>query len=380
MKTIFKLVFCASAVLLTLYIKNFSSNLPRLSPKSDVAMFQETFAKNIEASRNLHDCIAFINGKTIFHSEKIDENSQFFIASVSKQFTACLILMILHEKNGNDIEKTKKALQCPLWDLLEGTTFLKKYSDNKTKHWLSKVSLHMLLTHTSGLENALLPPVVFDMLQKSKNTMQLLHHVRFNSKNMNQYVYSEANYVIIAKIVEALSGQDFAECLKKHIIIPLKLSKTQSCQHGTFKEIRKSNPNIVVADDENSFLDMRLVEGSASMISSAKDLETWTKNLHSQTPLMGKELCKIMITAHTEPIDSNGSKYAYGLVVKENGQNKEFFHHGNFKAFGLARSFVGFFDKQKILTVFLTNNDSSLQFLIDMQKKSYNILLENEHK
>ena len=359
--------------------------------QGDEELFLEDLQKSIAECKKLNNAIVYVNGKTIFHSEDVDENSQFFVASTTKQFTACLILMILNEKNNADIEKTKHDLHLPLCDLLKGTKLLQNIANQKSNLWLTKVSLHMLLTHTSGIDIAMSSPIFFKIIAtKSINTITpydlITSATSFDSDKVGEYLYSDANYVILARIIEELSGASFSTCLQKHITSPLNLSKTLNCDKGTFKENKIANSNIVLNPKEKSPLDLGLITGAGSMISSAKDLNIWTQNLHSDAPLMGKELHKLMFTPYVDvPMKNHtDTQYGYGIAFTKICASKndcektstEIFHKGDFRAFGKARTFLGHYTTPKITVILLTNNVKSIKSLTKAKSKAYNKLLQ----
>jgi len=63
----------------------------------------------------------------VFEENRITDQSQFFIASISKQFTAVLLLRVLSEKY--DIETVKTKLHEPLGAFLKDTALLTKLQD-----------------------------------------------------------------------------------------------------------------------------------------------------------------------------------------------------------------------------------------------------------
>jgi len=102
-------------------------------------------------------------------------NDQFVIGSISKQFTAVLVLQ--------EFDKGRLDLSTPIH----------KYLPELIQPWADTVTIHHLLTHTHGI------------VQLDKPT---------TFKVGTQFSYSQIGYDLLAKIVERTSGKTFAELSK----------------------------------------------------------------------------------------------------------------------------------------------------------------------
>ena len=144
--------------------------------------------------------------------------TKYRIASITKAFTSVLILQLY--------EQGKIDLQRPI------RTYLPDYAGEGA----DRVTIHQLLDHTSGLENF---DTVKDMAtalasglptyQTPFTSDQLL--TRFCSGKLvhepgTVFDYNNADYIILGKIIERLSGATYEQVLADRILRPLKLEST----------------------------------------------------------------------------------------------------------------------------------------------------------
>lgn len=140
-------------------------------------------------------------------------DTRYKIASITKAFTAVLILQLRDEG--------KLLLDAPI------ATYLPQYPGAGAR----RVTLHQLLNHTSGIEN-------FDRIKSAGEAIthgipsyQLPHTsdallTEFSSGELvsepgKQFSYNNADYIILGKIVEKLRGKPFAAVLAERILAPL---------------------------------------------------------------------------------------------------------------------------------------------------------------
>ncbi|MDF2834679.1 MAG: serine hydrolase [Paenibacillus sp.] len=138
----------------------------------------------------------------------LTENSRMRIASVSKSFTAFAVLQL--------VDEGKMNLDDPVVRYLPEL----KMEDPR----LRQITLRHLMSHTSGIPN---PTIVAkaDTLEEGVNR---LHDWRLQSNPGDRYAYSNANYWILARLVEEASGEKFARYLDRKLFTPLGMDDTLS--------------------------------------------------------------------------------------------------------------------------------------------------------
>ena len=215
--------------------------------------------------------------------EPLKLNSQFVIGSISKQFTAVLVLREFDKRN------------------IDLFTPIKKYLPELTQSWADTVTIHHLLTHMHGITQ-LDKPTTF--------------------KVGTQYSYSQIGYDLLAKIIERTSGKSFAE-LSKNLF--------EKCgMKNTFHPDIKEYNNLVkgYTESENSKIEFETETfqnyvAAGSFISTAEDLNIWNKIFYSGKLLKSKTM-KMVETKQNGAVRNHPifgiTEYGYGITVdtKEN--------------------------------------------------------------
>ena len=161
----------------------------------------------------------------------VNDETEFKIASITKAFTAVLILQ-LNEEGRIDLNKTIRA-------------YLPTYGGEAG----DRVTIRNLLNHTSGMQNldagltsyeeALKTGIVH--YQMPFTTDQLIS--KFCSEKLvhepgKVFDYNNADYFILGKIVEAVSGKRFDEVLQERILQPLGMKDSgMAYQHEIIKNL-----------------------------------------------------------------------------------------------------------------------------------------------
>ncbi len=209
--------------------------------------------------------------KTEFNSE-----SQFVIGSISKQFTAVLVLQ--------EFDKGNLELDVPI----------KKYLPELTQQWANKVTVRHLLTHMHGI-------------------IALNEETKFESGT--QYEYSQIGFDLLAKIVEKTSKKSFAD---------ISFDLFQKCKmFNTFHPDLKKHKNLVFGytlnDNEKLEIESRTFENyvaAGGFISTANDLLQWNKLLYNGKLLSDKTF-KLFVTKQNGAIRNHPlfGKTDYGLGI-----------------------------------------------------------------
>ncbi|MCH7408944.1 beta-lactamase family protein [Belliella sp. DSM 111904] len=215
-------------------------------------------------------------------NQKLKEDDQFYIGSISKQITAVLIL--------KEIEKGKLNL----------TDTINKFLIDIEQDWVNEVTVHHLLIHTHGIVE-LDEPLEFELGTK--------------------FSYSQIGYGLLANILEKIQGKSF-ERIATEFFEELGLQ-------NTFHPDNKNYQNLVKSYEENELRELILAEGNpveyvaaGGFISNVDDLLKWNILLHSGKILNPTfmELMKTRYATRVHPILET-LEYGYGLIFKENEEN-----------------------------------------------------------
>ncbi|MBV6643399.1 MAG: serine hydrolase [Cyclobacteriaceae bacterium] len=192
------------------------------------------------------------------------DSTVFELASVTKQFTSACIGVLEHK------------------GLLEVDDDVRKYIP-ELKFYGDTIRIKHLLSHTSGIRNhnVLLDLMGFDF-QYSGYTNQMIQELMFRQNGINnrpgdKMLYSNTNYVILALIIERVSGMKIHHFAEKELFYPLGM-------HDTFYENDLSSivrnraaPYYRSGDEYKEPKSLSLCVGAGGVYSSVKDMLKWMK-------------------------------------------------------------------------------------------------------
>jgi teichoic acid D-alanine hydrolase len=206
--------------------------------------------------------IDFISGTGLADRQsnsKITSNSKFKIASITKTFTAVLILK-LYEQGKIDLNAT-----------------IGKYFPEYKGVGRDKVTIHQLLTYSSGISNqsekgGMLP------YQSSLSLDEFTN--KYCSGNLefepgSKSVYANTEYIILGKIIENITGKPFAKVLQEQILSPLKMknsgmANSEKSVSGIVKSYTQDEATKTFNADEPYLIENYFASGA--MYSTAEDL------------------------------------------------------------------------------------------------------------
>ncbi len=265
----------------------------------------------------------------IEHNVKNTTKTKFRLASVSKQFTAMIILML--QEN----------------DKLKVTDSVCKYVPECPPKW-QPISIHHLLTHTSGIPSF----TRFDDYDKFSKVFGYTDQKvdRFKNKELQftpgeKYNYSNSGYVLLGYIIEIIENTSFENVVQRLIFKPLKMSDSGYERSQTIIKSRASGYVGKKGYVANSiFLNMSTPHAAGALYSTVEDMHKWDQALYGNT-LISNESLRLMFTPFK-------SSYAYGWRIK----SKIIFHTGWINGF---KSVVVRIPEERYYIVVLSNNESN---------------------
>jgi CubicO group peptidase (beta-lactamase class C family) len=264
----------------------------------------------------------------------IDTN--FRLASVTKQFTAMAILMLS--------ESGKLSLDHPI------TKFLPEFPD-----YGQSITITDLLTHRSGLIDYedVIPPGTSIPLS-DRNVLSLLCKERKTYFTAgSEFRYSNSGYALLSLIVEAVSGNTFAAFLKQKIFAPLQMNGTIAYEAG-LSQISNRAYGYVKENDRFVPSDQSLtssVLGDGGIYSSVRDLYRWDQALYTDK-LISKTLLRRSFSAISPVSDMEGSGYGFGWYVGKYHGNDLIWHYGSTCGFTTRIERI---PERKFTVIILTN-------------------------
>lgn len=246
--------------------------------------------------------------------QKLDENSVFELASVSKQFTA-MAIMILKEKKMLSLDDNF-------------TKYIPELSNYKG------ITIRNLLNHTGGLPDyEEVMDTLFDKNKIATNKDIISLYAKHNPKILfepnTKWKYSNTGYALLASVIEKVSGMDYGDYLNKVIFKPLKMNNTTVFRRRyTSQQINNYAFGYVYSDSlkkyilPDDFAETKYViwldgiVGDGTVNSTVIDLLKWDRALYSNKLLSAEGMKEIFEVATLN--DKSKTKYSFGWFVEEN--------------------------------------------------------------
>jgi CubicO group peptidase (beta-lactamase class C family) len=257
-------------------------------------------------------------------------NTEFRIASITKQFTAMAILQLQEKGLLNVNDKLGK--------------YLPQY-----QNW-ENITIKELLTHTSGIpdwtnfEDPNTPEPV-------QNMLSVIQNKPLEFPPGTKMDYSNSNYLILGYLVEKLSGLSYENYLKKNILSPLHMNHT-----GLYTEQSAKNVSVGynLMDGAGKAQQIYTYGGDGGLYSTVHDLYKWDRALYTNKLVSAQDLKQIFTPqVYTGAV---GLSYGYGWYIKGTGINEEIYHNGSLPGY---LSSIARYPAKNIAIIVLTNNSSS---------------------
>lgn len=279
------------------------------------------------------------NGKVIYvkslgyadvaTQQKANENTKYRIGSISKTFTAVLVLKAV-EANKLKLSQT-----------------IDKYFPTIIN--ADKITVQNLLNHRSGIHNFTDDKDYLSWNTQAKSEKEMIAIITKAGSDFapdTKSSYSNSNYVLLTYILEKTFGKTYAELLKQHITIPLNLKNT-----NLGGKINPKNNEALSYDFDNQWVlepetDISVPLGAGGIVSTPSDLITFGNGLFGG---------KLVSKDHLELMKTIKDGYGSGLFKFPFHENSGYGHTGGIDGF---TSSFSHFDNQDV-TFALTSNASN---------------------
>lgn len=244
------------------------------------------------------------------HKVPIEPDTKFRLASLSKQFTALLVL--------KQVEEGRIELDKSIGDYLDAFRS-PKFED---------ITIHHLLIHTSGLPSN--PPYLwkypisefgwdfrenksYESFDDSLFASQVADDVK-EFEAGSKTTYNNSAYVLLGYLLKVVSGKHFEELLHDEIFGPLGMDDSGLEHLEQFMEKRAYNYEYIESGDVQPsyrFRDVFPIGPAGGLYSTTDDLKKWTRSIFYDKDLLTEESYLKMYTKN------EFNKYAYGFVVND---------------------------------------------------------------
>lgn len=209
----------------------------------DFADFEKSHILSGTVAAAIEGHIFFVKGFGIADAQTntpCTSRTLYNIASVTKQFIAAALLRVLYDARPSLIS-LKKALEMPLSHYLPPEDWL---WNGGMPEWANEVTLHHLLTHTSGIVNYTELNAFWDHLYISQAPSLLDLLALFKEHPLNftpgaRYEYSNSGYTLLGQVIARLSKKDLGCYLQDVFFNPLEMKNTSLPAGGTTRTLKQ---------------------------------------------------------------------------------------------------------------------------------------------
>lgn len=233
------------------------------------------------------------------------KNTKFHLASVGKMFTAVAVAQLV------------KAGKLSYTD-----TVAKLLPDYPNRQAAEKITVHHLLTHSSGMGTFFESPG-YDAQKVHRNATEEIAVYKDEPLFFEpgaRWRYSNAGFSLLGAIIERVTGKTYLEYVRANIFGPLGMRDTDTNPPG--EDAAGSSVLYTKSPDDPLGLDPYVANrrirsshgtGFGDGASTAEDLLKFARALHTGS-LLGAELTQTMVTPKINQNDESGRRWGYGIT------------------------------------------------------------------
>ena len=256
-------------------------------------------------------------------------STKFRLGSITKQFTAASILLL--EERGR----------------LSLTDPIKKYVPDAPAAW-DPITIHHLLTHTSGIPNFTALPTYRSLkLEETPvaSTIQTLRDKPLDFTPGERMSYSNSGYLVLGYVIERVTGGSYEKFVTDNIFTPLGMkdsgydSNTALIPHRAAGYMPSGNGPV-----NAGYIHMSIPHAAGALYSTTGDLLRWEQGLFGGKVVSAGSLAKM-----TTPFKGD---YGLGVVVQTAGGRKVIQHGGGIDGFN---TFLAYYPDTRVTVAVLAN-------------------------
>jgi CubicO group peptidase (beta-lactamase class C family) len=233
---------------------------------------------------------------------------------------------------------------------------------------MKRVTVHQLLSHTSGI-----PEFLDGSISSEKKYTDQWFTEKLNALVLDsiagRFKYVSSTYVLLAHIIEKATGRSYSENLNKNIFEKAGMRNSGNLVTGeSIKNIATGHITKDSAVIKAPFVNPAIFKGAGSVYSTVEDLYHFDQALYSNA-LLNDQFKQKMFTSQ-----SNGP-YGYGWFIRRLPIGNIVYHEGDLPGYTCI-FFRGI--EKKYCIVLLANNQSHDKYKLDIVKRITSILNEED--
>ncbi|MBL4604237.1 MAG: beta-lactamase family protein [Flavobacteriaceae bacterium] len=357
-------------LLFTLIIIGCSPKKTNIQASKIEQLFQELYDVN-DFNGNI---LVAHNGKIIVNksyghfdfetNQKLKPDDCLYLASISKQFTALLILQL--------VEEGKVNLNASLLN----------YLPNYDKKIGKSITIHDLLSHSSGLQEFYEDsefnngPKFIDSVSEVEMFERCQKPILFEAGTSQKY--SDTNYYLLSLIIEKLRGKSYNEVLFKRIFEPLQMN------HSGYFGAEKRPIAKLYTRNKGEFIpapsfNRAIGKGGTGCYSSTKDLWKWYQSLNTDKLLSTKYRNKLW-ELHTKYVQNEYFGYGWRTHTYGSADKRDWYSEkGGGPSFGVYNVIAKDYTNNNFIAI-LTNTGRTNKSNYEIVEQILQIVNEDKNR
>lgn len=216
-------------------------------------------------------------------------NTKHRIGSLTKQFTAMMILQLVEQK------------------VIELDATINTYISDYPRAGGNEITIHHLLTHSSGIPRFRLKN--YRDPYTPQELLALWDDSGLDFRPGSQFTYSNPGYFLLGVIIERVTKKSYEQVLQERILGPLGMKNSGYDRHNTLLKNRSSGYVKKGIGYENAgYTDMTVSYSAGAMYSTVEDMYRWDQALYSNK-ILSPKYTALLFESH---IAGLGRFYGYG--------------------------------------------------------------------
>jgi CubicO group peptidase (beta-lactamase class C family) len=266
-------------------------------------------------------------------------STKFRLASLTQPFTA-LAIMILQEKG-----------------LLAVNNSICDFIADCPTNW-QPITVHHLLTHTSGIPDYTAFPNALDEAALSRTVSELIDSFRDEPLEFepgSQFSFSNSGYVLLGATIESVSGLSFDAYILNNILNPLSMQESGYDQTSRMLKGRANGYTIDGRTLENAaYIASSNLYSAAGLYSTIGDLDLWEQALINGQIVSQESLDQMLTPFVSAP--KYGAEYGYGWVIALSQGHRIIWNVGSLPGFF---NYLAHYPDDRVNIIVLSNLDTS---------------------